>query len=104
MLGIMSDLFLENAAFFQNGARRFKGVNVKATADKVQVLNMQTDKTMAEFDIIEVAKDGMAWDVTSESEPNRGLFRVVAQLGCGCSGMKSYHPDETYSGALGGIR
>ena len=104
MLGIMSDLFLENAAFFQNGARRFKGVNVKATADKVQVLNMQTGKAMAEFDIIEVAKDGMAWDVRSDDEPHRERFRVVAQLGCGCSGMKQYQPDESYSGELGGIR
>ena len=50
MLGIMSDLFLENAAFFQNGARRFKGVNVKATADKVQVL--MEPREMAGADVV----------------------------------------------------
>lgn len=56
------------------------------------------DLVLETFDVIEVAADGQAWDV---SDGRGERIRLVAQEGCGCSGLiKHYEVDEGYSGAL----
>lgn len=88
---------LTKAAVFINQVRKFKNVIVEEEDGKVIVKNRLNQKSMAEFSIVETAKDGMAWDILD----GRGdRVRLVAQEGCGCSGQLKYDNDESYSGAL----
>jgi len=89
---------LDNAAVFLSNARHFKGVNVDETDGEIVVLNRVNETPMARFQIVEVVKAGEAWDVLDPINDER--VRLVAQLGCGCSGMRPYQPDASYSGAL----
>lgn len=88
---------IDNAAVFFGRTRRYKGANVTADDNEVVLVNRVTGEEMARYPILEVAKAGMAWDVTDHDGERR---RLTAQQGCGCSGMRSYTPDEGYSGAI----
>jgi hypothetical protein len=90
---------IENGAVFVSGTRRFKGVNIDVNADTIYVLNRINGEELVHYTIVEVVKDGMAWDVL---DTDGQLHRLVAQTGCGCSGMSAYTADPTYSGALAG--
>lgn len=85
---------IENAAVFVNGRRKFKGVNVKETSEEVIVTNRANGSEIARWSVVDVGKAGMAWDVQEEGT----LVRLVAQQGCGCSGMKPYKNDDGYAG------
>lgn len=89
---------LNNAAVFLSNARHFKGVNVDEVDGEIVVLNMVNETPMARFSVVEVVKAGEAWDVLDPFNSER--VRLVAQLGCGCSGMRPYQPDSGYSGTL----
>lgn len=89
---------LKKAAVFVQGARRYRDVQVDVTETQVLVKNTVSGALITSFDIDEVVKAGMAWDVTSADNPNP--FRLVAQEGCGCSGQKPYQPDSSYSGKI----
>ena len=91
---------IENAAVFISGQRRFRGVNVEQIDGEIQVLNRVTGSIMARYPVVEVAKEGMAWDITDDATD--ALARLVAQQGCGCSGMKRYENDPTYTGPFPG--
>lgn len=79
-----------------------RNVNIDWDDEKVYIRNRSTNKEMMSYDIVETAASSdsertMAWDIRDD----RGtLVRLVAQTGCGCSGMRAYENDETYSGAL----
>lgn len=74
-----------------------KNVNVSWDAEKVSVLNRNNNAELKSYRIVEVALDGMAWDVLDD----RGdRIRFVAQEGCGCGGMKPYDNSTEYSGTL----
>lgn len=98
----MSENSLLNAAVFVNGARTVRNVNVAWDDEKVQVQSRAGNRrVVAEYPILETASTGdkaMAWDSTDD----RGdRIRLVAQVGCGCSGqMKDYEFDADYSMAL----
>lgn len=85
---------LHDASVFVNGKRIFKSLYVEIVDSTIRV--KRHDIEIRTFDIVEVVKNGMAFDVMQEGE----LVRVVVQSGCGCSGMRRYKPDEGYSGAL----
>lgn len=93
---------LKNSALFLNGNRVLRNVDIDWDDQQVRVLNRSTHKEMMSYDIVETAASSepertMAWDIKDD----RGnLVRLVAQTGCGCSGMRAYENDETYSGAL----
>lgn len=93
---------LKNSALFLNGNRVLRNVNIDWDDEKVYIRNRSTNKEMMSYDIVETAASSdsertMAWDIRDD----RGtLVRLVAQTGCGCSGMRAYENDETYSGAL----
>ena len=89
---------IENAAVFISGNRRFRGVNVEVVDGEVIVMNRVSGSIMNRYPVVEVAKEGMAWDVTDDA--TNLTARLVAQQGCGCSGMKKYTVDEGYSGAI----
>jgi hypothetical protein len=89
---------LENAAVFISGKRRFRGVNVQFTDQDVVLYNRVNKNEMARYSIVEPAKDGMAYDIIDDATGS--LARLVAQQGCGCSGMKPYTNDSTYTGPL----
>jgi len=74
---------IENAAVFISGNRRFRGVNVEIVDGEVVVLNRVSGVVMNRYPVVEVAKEGMAWDITDDA--TNGLARLVAQQGCGCS-------------------
>jgi hypothetical protein len=88
---------LTNAAVFINAVRKFKNVIVEFDDTEVVVKNRQNQSVMATYKIEETAKEGMAWD-TLDARGDR--VRLVAQEGCGCSGMLRYNNDDSYSGAL----
>ena len=90
---------IENAAVFLQNQRRFKGVNVEVTDDEVIVRNRVNGAEVVRYSVVEVAKDGMAWDIEDglAQEPGQRL-RLVVQQGCGCSGMKPYKNDDSYTG------
>jgi len=91
---------IENAAVFISGLRRFRGVNVEVIDGEVLVMNRSKPVVMSRYPVVEVAKEGMAWDIIDDAtgEP----ARLVAQQGCGCSGMKRYENDSDYSGTFPG--
>ena len=86
---------IENAAVFVSGRRVYKGVNVEETEDTVTVKHRVTGEVVQEYSIVEVGKAGMAWDVEGADGER---MRLVAQQGCGCSGMKPYQNDPEYTG------
>lgn len=94
-----------NAAVFHNGSRRFRNVNVDITGnapgDQVIVKNVSSGQPISSFEIVETVKSGEAWEAVSLDGPTQGLapFRLVVQLGCGCSGQKPYTPDPEYLAA-----
>lgn len=90
---------IENAAVFVQNQRKFKGVNVEFDAESVIIKNRVNGAEISRYSVVEVAKEGMAWDVADPTaqEPDQ-LLRLVAQQGCGCSGMKPYKNDDTYTG------
>lgn len=88
---------IENAAVFVGKGRRFKGVNVEFDGEHVLILDRARGTEQARYKVVETAKADMAWDV----EDSGTTRRLVAQQGCGCSGMKPYKVDDGYSGALG---
>ncbi len=88
-----------NGAVFLNGSRRYKNVDVEYDEQPseplvpvVRVLNRATGTELASYSIVATAKSGMAWDV----EVGDKSYRLVAQTGCGCSGMKPYKEDQEY--------
>lgn len=85
---------LSNAAVFFKGSRRFKNIDVLITPTTVSVHNRVNGQMMAEWTITDTAKAGEAWDATEMATGQEG--RLVAQLGCGCSGMKKYDEDQEY--------
>lgn len=89
---------IDNAAVFLSNARHFKGVNVDEVNGEIVVLNRVNETPMVRFSVVEVVKAGEAWDVLDPANDQR--IRLVAQQGCGCSGMRPYVADESYSGAL----
>ncbi len=91
---------IENAAIFIAGHRKFKGVNVEFDDSTIIVLNRVNGEEIIRYSVVEVAKAGMAWDVSEVSQEPDSRIRLVAQQGCGCSGMHPYQVDSTYSGAL----
>lgn len=86
---------IENAAVFVSGRRVHKGVNVEVSDYQIAVKNRVTGDVLEQYDIDAVGKAGMAWDV---KDSNDSLVRLVAQQGCGCSGMKPYKNDPEYAG------
>jgi hypothetical protein len=100
--GANLDLMIENAAVFLGAGRKYKNVNVEDTGTEIIVRNRLDGAEFERYSIVEVAKAGMAYDVTGDG-PN-GLLRLVVQQGCGCSGMKYYEHDESYTGTLSSPR
>lgn len=89
---------LINAAVFHNGTRRFRNVNVDITDTQVIVKNTSSGAAISTFNIVDTAKVGEAWDAIAVDAPEgTPVFRLVCQLGCGCSGMKQYTVDESYA-------
>lgn len=97
---------IENAAVFVNGSRVFKGVNVEVTDTEVVVLNRVNGGEMKRYSVINVAKEGMAWDIpiAHSQEPTNELMSLVVQQGCGCSGMLPYMTDSGYTGPFARVR
>lgn len=91
---------LENAAIFVGGQRKFKNVNVDYDESNIIVRNRVSGDEMQRYSVVEVATAGMAWDVTEASQEAGSRVRLVAQQGCGCTGMHPYALDESYSGAI----
>lgn len=93
---------IENAAVFINGQRKFKGVNVKDESGEIVIINRVNGQDMARYSVVAVAKAGMAWDVENKTISQEGDAAVptslVAQQGCGCSGMRPYDTDPEYTG------
>jgi hypothetical protein len=92
---------IENAAVFIGPNRRFRNVNVEVTDGFVIIRNRANGSEMDRYSVVEVAKAGMAWDVTDHATGD-SLSRMVVQQGCGCSGMKPYQNDEGYAGPFPG--
>lgn len=89
----------QNAAVFHGGSRRFKSVNVQATDDTVSVLNAQTGQVMTSYTIVDTAKvdeSTGAWDAYENGLELKTPTKLVVQLGCGCSGMRPWTPDQAY--------
>lgn len=92
---------IENAAVFLNHQRRLvKNVNVEEIDGDVVVRNRVDGTEMFRWSVVAVAKEGMAWDVEHEG----ATVRLVAQQGCGCSGMKPYANDPSYTGGFNAKR
>lgn len=83
------------AVFFQRHKRTRATVTVTGPLLRVSLNN---GAIVFDYEIVEVAKAGMAWDVLDSGE----RARLVVQDGCGCGGMRSYNNDPEYSGALRG--
>lgn len=92
-------LELINAAVFHSGARRFRNVNVDANAETITVKNMVNGDPITTFKILEVVKQGEAWMAVNDGDASLPPIQIVAQLGCGCSGMKPWTPDADYVAA-----
>lgn len=86
---------IENAAVFVSGRRVYKGVNVEETDGSIVIKHRVSGDTIQEYSVVDVGKAGMAWDV--EGADGKAM-RLVAQQGCGCSGMKPYKNDPEYTG------
>lgn len=92
---------LRNAAVFVNGKRFTRGVNVEWDENEVRLINRSNFRVFQTYQVEELAAqtdDTAAWDILD----TRGQkVRLVAQLGCGCSGLiKKYELVEGYSGAI----
>jgi len=92
----LAPLGFHSASVFLDGKRLFQSVPVHIEGTAVTARRSGGDTRV--WEVVEVAKENMAWDVKDESG---NLHRLVVQTGCGCSGMKQYNPDPGYSGALG---
>jgi hypothetical protein len=84
---------ISNAAVFVNGRRKFKGVDVDDTPEAI-IIRSREGAEIIRYSVVDTGKAGMAWDVMEDAV----LTRLVAQTGCGCSGMKPYLNDEGYTG------
>jgi len=93
---------IENVAIFLGAGRKYKNVNVEETESSIIVRNRLDGTEFERYSVVEVAKAGMAYDVTGDGPG--GLLRLVVQQGCGCSGMKHYVHDDTYTGTLAAPR
>lgn len=85
-----------NASVFLDGRRIYQSVHVDVGGSTVTAHRPNGDMARS-WEIVEIAKEGMAWDALDESGTR---VRVVVQTGCGCSGMLHYDPDPGYSGTL----
>lgn len=85
---------LKNVVVWIGGKRRFSKVVVVVSDATLTIFNQ--GREVIAYEIVEVVKDGMAYDVARGEERER----FVAQAGCGCGGMSRYTPDDGYSGAL----
>jgi hypothetical protein len=99
---------ITNAAAFLGG-RRMKGVDAEYDDQYVTLKNHKTGDTIKRYEVVEAASLSQpwmgAWDVVDETSQEAGArVRLVVQEGCGCSGMRQYTNDPTYSGALKGTR
>jgi hypothetical protein len=99
---------IKNAAAFLGG-RRMKGVDAEYDATSVTLKNHKTGDTIKRYEVVEAASLSEpwmgAWDVVDETSQEAGArVRLVVQEGCGCSGMRPYTNDPSYSGALAGTR
>ena len=92
-------MIIENVAVFLQNQRTFKGVNAEVVDGEVILRNRVNNAEINRYSIVEVAKEGMAWDINDPTaqEPGQRL-RLVVQQGCGCSGMLPYWNDESYTG------
>lgn len=89
---------IENAAIFLGRTRIYRGVNVEDAGTEIALFNRIGNEEIARYSVVEVGKAGMAWDVLVDGETKR----LVAQQGCGCSGMKKYENDAEYTGTFPG--
>lgn len=93
---------IENAAVFIDGQRKFKGVNVNEESNEITIINRVNGQEMARYSVVEVSKVGMAWDIENNLVSQEGEVvtptSLVAQQGCGCSGMRPYDTDPEYTG------
>lgn len=88
-----------NAAVFDGGSRRFKSVNVSIASGVITVNNIVNSALMTSYRIIDTAKDDDAtgaFDVVEIGHEDGGERKVVIQLGCGCSGMRPWTPNQEY--------
>lgn len=89
---------LDNAAIFLGRNRIYRGVNVEETPTEIILYNRIGNEEIKRYSVVAVGKSGMAWDVDLDGK----VQRLVAQQGCGCSGMKRYDNDPTYTGTFPG--
>lgn len=90
-------MIVSNAAVFVNGSKKFTRVNVDIVDDRLVVLNQNTGDEFMSYEVLATAKEGMAWDVRDQTST---VYRITAQAGCGCGGMKPYQHDASYTGNL----
>ena len=78
-----------------------RNIDVEWDDDKIYIKNRSNKVVMTSYDIEELAgtaSDTMAWDI---KDARGTLVRMVAQTGCGCSGIiKPYTVTPEYSGTL----
>src|SRR5688500_8225498 len=95
---------IKKAAAFLAG-RRMKGIDAEYDDESVTLKNSVSGDVIKRYSVVEVAKQGEAWDVVDETSQEAGArLRLVVQTGCGCGGMRGYKTDPDYSGALGHLR
>lgn len=87
---------ITNVAVFINGQKRMTRVNAEIKPNQVRIFNAKNDNDIAMYDVVETAKQDMAWDIRQDDQ----IKRLVVQQGCGCSGIKPYTEDESYSGRI----
>lgn len=98
----MENVF-KNAALFVNGTRTRRHVDIEWDDTTVNVRSRNGNKQIIEsYSIEEFAGSDdqtQAWDIL---DVRGDRVRLVAQLGCGCSGqLRHYLLSSSYSGALG---
>lgn len=97
---------MHNAAIFVNGKRTTRGINVEWDDQEIRLINRSNFATFQTYKVEELAAieeddtgvQTAAWDIVD----TRGeRVRLVAQRGCGCSGLiKKYETLPEYSGAI----
>ena len=92
---------LLNAAVFENGKRILRNVDVKWDESTISIYSRSANRPLVqEYSIEELASersDSMAWDIL---DGTGSLVRIVAQTGCGCSGIKPYEVSDSYTGPI----
>ena len=90
-----------NAALFHNSTRLFRNISVDLTDTQAIAKNPVTGDVLATYNLVETVKAGEAWEALNADGSNAeaGPFRLVVQLGCGCSGQKPYQPDAEWFAA-----